>query len=169
MSGSSRPTSLAIANEFIRRARAENVKLTHMQVQKLVYFAHGFMLAAFGVPLISDQFEAWRFGPVARSLYDSLKRYGKNVITREICYGDDTPFFSDDDGEPVLVALEQKESDVVDLVYKEFGRLQAFQLSALTHEAGSPWDKAHRIAQNQPIDNEDIKSHFAQLVSSPVH
>jgi uncharacterized phage-associated protein len=49
---------LAIANEFILRAEHAGKQLTHMQLQKLVYLAHGWGLAVTGDPLIEDEFEA---------------------------------------------------------------------------------------------------------------
>jgi hypothetical protein len=84
-------SSLAIANEFLERAQRERRPLTHMQLQKLVYLAHGWNLAVNGRPLIEDEIEAWDFGPVIRRLYDALSRYGANSVTRLIRWGDDGP------------------------------------------------------------------------------
>ena len=42
----------AIANYFLEKAKAEGNSLTPMQVQKLVYFAHGWYLGLFGEPLL---------------------------------------------------------------------------------------------------------------------
>ena len=46
-----------IADEFIRRSG--NCK-TNMQIQKMVYIAHGYMLGVYDRPLIVDPIEAWK-------------------------------------------------------------------------------------------------------------
>ena len=66
----------AIANYFLDLARAQEKALTPLKIQKLVYFANGWHLAIKGVPLINEQVEAWRFGPVIPSLYTHFERMG---------------------------------------------------------------------------------------------
>ena len=77
-------SSLAIANEFLKRAQNDGIPLTHMHVQKLVYIAHGWNLAVNNEPLIDESFVAWDYGPVAPSLFQALRRYGAGTVTRLI-------------------------------------------------------------------------------------
>ena len=70
----------AIANYFLEKAKAEGNSLTPMQVQKLVYFAHGWYLGLFGEPLIKESVQAWSYGPVIPSLYQEFKRFGNQGI-----------------------------------------------------------------------------------------
>ena len=151
-------SSLAIANEFIRRAEGKR-PLTHMQVQKLVYLAHGWALGALGQPLIDDDVEAWDFGPVVRKLYDALRAYGRGPITRAIHWGDDTPFRSDD-GEEAFEQLSEEEQTVVDLVWEKYGGFPAFKLSALTHEPDTPWSGAYAWGRDGAIRNDAIREYF---------
>jgi uncharacterized phage-associated protein len=160
-------SSLAIANEFIRRAQAAGTTLTHMQLQKLVYLAHGWNLAVNNTQLVEDGVEAWEYGTVFRRLYDALKRYGRHPVTEFIRWGDDTPFRSDD-GKIALAELTPQESAVVDRVWKTYGKYPAFQLSAVTHIPGGPWAKFHSHGQNTVIPNGEIKSHFTTLASGAV-
>ena len=62
----------AVANWFIERGINEEYPLTHIEVQKLLYFAHGWMLGIHGEPLVEGNWEAWRYGPVLRDVYFSL-------------------------------------------------------------------------------------------------
>ena len=135
-------SSLAIANEFLRRAQQDRRPLTHMQVQKLVYLAHGWNMAVEGRDLIEDDVEAWEFGPVIRKLYDALKSYGRGPIIHLIRWGDDTPFPSDDGG-PARADLDPRETAIIDRVWEVYGKYEAFQLSALTHAANSPWHRTY--------------------------
>ena len=54
----------AVANEFIRLAKADCKSFTPSQLMKLAYIAHGWMLALYQRPLITDRIEAWKYGPV---------------------------------------------------------------------------------------------------------
>jgi uncharacterized phage-associated protein len=157
-------SSLAIANEFIRRA--EGVRpLTHMQLQKLVYLAHGWSLGAFDEPLIEDDVEAWDFGPVIRRLYDALRRYGRSFITKRIHWGDDT-LFRFDNGEEATAELTDDERGIIDLVWTKYGHYPAFKLSALTHQDGTPWTETYTFGRNGVIDNQLIKGHFQKLMGA---
>lgn len=160
-------SSTAIANEFIRRAYAHDRSITPMQVQKLVYFAHGMSLATLHRPLVADVFEAWRFGPVARPLYEALRQYGGTPIQRLIERGDGSPFSAEPDEEPVVASADLAPSQVrlIDRIDSRFGSLPAFRLSALTHEAGSPWANVYRdgAGQNNPIPNDALGDYFSRL------
>jgi uncharacterized phage-associated protein len=158
-------SSLAVANDFIHKARDAGQGISHMQAQKLVYLAHGWSLGSGHGPLIEEQFEAWTFGPVERKLYDSLKKYGPGPVTQYIRWGDDTPL---NDLEEYPFAFEQMnpfESDLLPYIYQTYGKLHAFQLSALTHLEGTPWHTAYIKGQNRPIDNRHIEAYFLRLAS----
>jgi uncharacterized phage-associated protein len=70
-----------IANEFIRLAAEEGRTFDPMQLQKLVYIAHGWNLASFNQPLTGDRPEAWEFGPVYVRLSEALAAYGYEPVT----------------------------------------------------------------------------------------
>lgn len=158
-------SSLAIANEFIRRSKADEKPITQMQVQKLVYLAHGWALAGLGVALLEDQIQAWDFGPVVPRLYFALRRYGRGPINEMLHWGADTPFDSDDDGE-AYEELSVEERSVVDLVWTNYGSYPAFKLSALTHQEGTPWTETFEPGRNRPIGNAAIQRHFEELLEA---
>jgi uncharacterized phage-associated protein len=158
-------SSLSIANEFLERARRERRSLTHMQLQKLVYLAHGWNLAVNGRELIEDEFEAWDFGPVVRKLYAALARYGRSNISRMIRWGDDSPFMSDD-AETASAVLDQEETDVLNKVWEEYKGFEAFKLSALTHAKNSPWFNVYEKGKNKVINNNAIWDYFADLANA---
>ncbi len=161
-------SSLAIANEFLKRARTERRPLTPMQLQKLVYLAHGWTLAVTGRPLIEEPIEAWEYGPVIRKLYEALRYFGGDNITRLLRWGDDTLALFDNRG-TATAELSQDEVAVVDRVWENYKAFPAFQLSALTHAAGSPWDRTYRtsVGKNRVIDNNLIWDYFTQLAAHP--
>lgn len=158
-------SSLAVANEFIRRSIDDERPITQMKAQKLVYLAHGWSLAGLNEPLVEDQFQAWEFGPVIPNLYAALRRYGRAPIREPLRWGADTPFNFDDDGE-AFEEMTPNEQAVVDFVWETYGEYPAFQLSALTHQPGTPWSNAFEHGRNRPIDNDAIQTHFQELLEA---
>ena len=69
-----------IAYAFVQKGIEEGKFVTQMKLQKMVYFAHGYHLARYNEPLIREEFEAWKFGPVVPSIYQSYKLYGSDMI-----------------------------------------------------------------------------------------
>jgi uncharacterized phage-associated protein len=136
-----------------------------MHVQKLAYLSHGWNLAVNGKPLIEDSFEAWEFGPVVRKLYDALRRFGTKPIAKEIRWGDDTPFPSDD-GDVAIADLLPQEIRLIDEIWKKYRGFEAFQLSALTHERGSPWQMVFEPRKNKIIPSNLIWDYFADQANA---
>ena len=131
-----------VANEFIRRANGEGQPLTHLQIQKLVYFSHARLLFLHGQPLIDKGFEAWEYGPVVPDLYHALKRYGPDEVLEEIPIGDPPAYSS-------------RETDIFDWCFNRYGHLSGPQLTRITHASGSPWSRA--VTRDETlISNADI-------------
>ena len=160
--------SPAIANEFIRRARAEGRTLTQMQLQKLVYIAHGWNLAVNGRPLTYDAPEAWDYGPVYRELHRALRPYGRDGVTSDIRNSDYVVgSFDEDPGAFTIAKLDADETAVIDRVYQDYGKFHAFQLSALTHRPGTPWTKFYNDGQgrSEEIHADLIRTYFVDLAT----
>jgi uncharacterized phage-associated protein len=138
--------SQRIANTFLDIAKSAGVTLTNMQVQKLVYFAHGFYLALKDEPLIEDEIKAWNFGPVIPPLYNDLKQYSNGIVTSLI-----SGFESIPDG---------FDKSFIQKVFDLYGRISGPRLSAATHMPNSPWDKVYKKSKFSAIPNELMKEHF---------
>ena len=54
--------------------------LTHLKVQKLLYFADGVNLAVNDKPLFKEKIYAWQHGPVVKEVYEKLKVNGNKDI-----------------------------------------------------------------------------------------
>lgn len=75
---------VAIVNWFIDKNKTNPANLTHLKIQKLLYFAQGHHLTKFNIPLFEDDFCAWRYGPVVDRVYHQLKNFGSDVIETKI-------------------------------------------------------------------------------------
>ncbi len=117
--------AVAIANFFISKSKEpDGGEITPMKLLKLVYIAHGWHLGLYDEPLISEAVEAWKLGPVVRSVYRAFRDYGSGEVT-EPC-GSRTP-------DPALYDFLNRIWDV----YKNYSGLA---LSALTHQKDTPWE-----------------------------
>jgi uncharacterized phage-associated protein len=140
----------SVANAFLEIAKKHNKPLTNMQVQKLVYFAHGWNLAIKDEPLIDTPVKAWNFGPVISPLYKALKKYGNGVVTEKVLRN----------GEEVAAAHGEWEDSLFKRVWEVYGQLTGGQMSTLTHQEGSPWAVTFKESPFGVIDDALIAKHF---------
>lgn len=145
MSAPYRP--ITVANHFISKSLRTGVELTPMKVIKLTYIAHGWYLAFQDEPLIMEGVMAWKYGPVIASLYHAFKNYGNGQIT-SIYYTDRLEEISSDD------------KRFLDKIWKDYGKLNGVQLSAITHKKDTPWYQTHKIKKSELIPHELIKDHY---------
>jgi len=156
-------SSLEIANEFLRLAQEEGIKLDQMQLQKLVYLAHGYALAIENKPLVEDTVEAWDYGTVFRPLWDALTQYGRGPVRRTIRWGDGSGFIRKG-GKEASARLTRSEKAIVRRVWDVYGRYPAFKLSALTHDPNGPWKRHYVKGENRVIPNDSIREYFLNLI-----
>ena len=142
----------AAANTILDWAKNRNSLITHLQIQKLLYFSCGYYLAEYDESMIQHEFEAWKYGPVLPQLYSVLKNYGDNPITRlTIHHEDNKPY------------LYRKGSifKAVDITMKNFANSTTWDLVEITHDDNGPWDQTKKKYGNKAkISNELIKDYF---------
>ncbi len=148
-------SALAIANAYVNIAKTdEGKKLTNMQLQKLVFIAHGYCLAfREGKPLYFEDTRAWQWGPVIPQLYKSLQEYGSDFVDKSIETMDSL------DEEDIKFAI-------VAAVYKNYGHYSGSKLSALTHQEGTPWSITWERDKFGIIPNEIISEHYKKLIKA---
>jgi uncharacterized phage-associated protein len=70
----------AVAEWILFLARQKGITLTHMQLQKCLYYAQGYSLGMTGEKLFDDRIEAWTHGPVVPEVYRHYKFFAGNII-----------------------------------------------------------------------------------------
>src|SRR5271163_1555007 len=75
-------TAMKVALHLVNLANSgeEPDPLTHLRLQKLLYYAQGWYLGIFGRALFTNRIEAWRHGPVVPDVYKELKKHGGATI-----------------------------------------------------------------------------------------
>lgn len=58
--------------------------ITHLKLQKLLYYAQGISLGMFDKPIFSENIEAWPHGPVVKEVYSVYNTFGRNNIDIEM-------------------------------------------------------------------------------------
>lgn len=103
--------------------------MDEMKMHKMMYFSQRESLMITDNPLFGDLFEAWKFGPVLRSVRNEYKR--------------DQMF------ESVSETLTAREQELVSSVFERYDSFDAWDLSSLSHEEFS-WKQAREgLAPNE--------------------
>lgn len=125
----------------------EGSEMTNARLNKLLYFAQGWHMTQFGVPLFEDDFEAWPYGPVIENIYNEYKLYGRNIITNTSKNFD-------------IDAIDSKTFDFLMDVFANYYGVSTAALINETHKKGSPWNKVYNGNKGTVIPKESIKEYF---------
>jgi uncharacterized phage-associated protein len=143
--------ALTVANYFIQKGVKSNKPITQVQLQKLVYIAHGWHLALEKGPLFNDQVCAWKYGPVIPVLHKVFKGFGSSNIEFTTDFADLSP-------------NNEETKELLNVVWETYGSMPASKLIALTHKEGTPWHKVYQPNfMDTVIPNESIKQHYVSL------
>lgn len=135
--------------------------LTHLKLQKLLYYAQGSFLAYANAPLFNDKIEAWTHGPVVREVYKEFKKYGRDDIIED---------FDEEDLKKVKEIEEDEDASMIlNLVYENFGGYTAWQLREMTHIQNGPWERTvSEKGMDKEISKDLMKDYFKENILSSV-
>ena len=158
----------AICNLILDEARRRPV--THVALQKLLYFSHGLYLLRTGKPLVRGYFEAWRHGPVHPGVYKSFKHAGADPIEfrvtgKDVLTGED---------KPIIFDIDDVAYDCVSRTVANYGGMNAWTLVHISHAPGAPWQTVveqmkNAIAFGSRISDSLIKERFNKHKVSVEH
>lgn len=142
-----------IANYFIKASQATGMELTPMKLIKLTYIAHAWCLGLYNEQLLDEVIYAWKYGPVIDTIYQDFRKYGNAQIGQLYQDAKNTYPLPDANIFPFL-----------DTIWNVYGKYNGVQLSAMTHEPGTPWDivwnnQGGKEKSYAIIPNDLIKSH----------
>ena len=168
----------AIANRFLAYGNENDHLLTPMQVLKLVYITHGWYLAGTGKPLIDEEVQAWKYGPVVPSLFHEFKEYGRRPVERfarvPTCWDEpfvDEGFWDIAELDAPMTGEDDPSEKYISWVWEKYSHLSGTALSELTHREGTPWSIAvkemlathhGKWMPNYPINNDLIRGYYVE-------
>lgn len=140
-------SALNVGNSILDRAFAENIDITPMKLQKIIYFVYRGYLRETKRPLFNERFEVWKYGPVIPSVYANFKQYGANAIKKYATENDGRVLIVNEDSSPIF-------KKVMDNVWSHCKLLDGIYLSSLTHKKGTAWRKAFENQQTYLLDSD---------------
>ncbi len=156
-------SSSTVANYFLHKGWSEGILITPMKILKLVYVAHGWYLGSEDRPLIGDRILAWPYGPVIPELFLQISHFKDKPVTTPI--------------KPTFYSADQQTFDeslrtFLDTIWEHYKNFTPYQLSALTHQSGSPWSQVTESYSKKElyrnsiiIPNEIIQYYYKQKLS----
>lgn len=144
-------SALDVARFFVDRG-TNDPKLTHLKLQKLVYYAQAWSMVFFGKPLFDESVEAWSNGPAVYLVWKEFNCYGKNLIR---------------DYEYSQASFGPEQRQILDLVWEKYGFFSANELWALSH-LEAPWIEARGDIpliekSREEIPLESMNSYFSRF------
>jgi len=148
-----------IAGYFIGRSNKEEQPLSVLQLIKLVYISHGWNLALYDIPLISDKIEAWKYGPVMPSLYRFFEEIG---LTKD----DLVNSFTIEE----VNCIRAEHLELLNKVYVKYEQMTGEQLTDLMHEKDTPWSAVwnNGNGRDNPINDEATKAYYARQITKEI-
>lgn len=147
-------TANDVANWFLCNIdRDAGDSITHLKLQKLVYYAQAWALALLDRPLFDEDMQAWAHGPVAPSVFHRFKGNGWDALPLP--------------GEGPVLGSDSEE--LLQEVMGIYGDLSGKHLEQLTHKE-DPWHDARGDlppeAYSQAVIPKEAMSAFYQELHS---
>lgn len=142
-------SALHVGNTILKRGQAEDIEITPMKLQKLIYIVYKEYYKRTDSALFPERFEVWKYGPVITSVYDTFYAYGENAI-QEMGVSPDGSVY----------VVKQNNSNVftyvLDDMWNKYKRYSGIELSEMTQQPGGAWYKAV-TTKSELLKDEDIK------------
>ena len=133
---------LYLSNNFIEWGIENDVPITQLHLQKLLYLYYARYCYLLDLKPFDDCFVKWPYGPVLTSVYEQAKKHGRDPL----------PYLQDMNDQNYKMALSKEEArNIFEDVVRRYGRKSASDLVKLTHEGPdgveykTAWDKTQQM------------------------
>jgi len=135
---------LLIADYVIDHGTKSGISITHLKLQKLLYYIKVWTLVA-EQPIVNGSFAKWKFGPVNSDVYHEYKAFGASSLRAQLKA---TPFEN------------KKDKELVDFILDNYEPFDALTLSTFTHRE-LPWLLA---VSGDTINDEIVKKYYGEFL-----
>ncbi|MEH3116308.1 MAG: DUF4065 domain-containing protein [Methylorubrum populi] len=120
--------------------------ITHLKLQKLVYYAQAWSLALRDEPLFDEELQAWAHGPVAESVYQTYRGAGWDALPPP----------------KVMPVMDREMDDFLSSILATYGDFSAKHLESMTH-AEQPWIEARKGLPPEARSNKPIRKNVMSI------
>lgn len=136
--------------------------MSHLKLQKLLFYCDAYHLAYFENELVPEPFEAWVHGPVCRVVFDALK--DKSLLYADLQYSDIGV-----DEETKFSLLSTSQQEFVTSILEQLSAWSSLELENATHSE-APWIEARKGYApgdicHEVIDKEITKNYYKAELS----
>ena len=131
-----------IANYLIISNRKSYSELTHLKLQKLLYYSQGLSYALNNKPLFTEEFIAWEHGPAVEEIYNIFRHFSGRVLV-----------------ETSSANLNPEAISLINEVNGTYSQFSPWTLRCMTHEE-TPWCSTPK---NEIISKDKIRNFFCSL------
>jgi uncharacterized phage-associated protein len=141
-----------IANYFTCTIdRESGDSITHLKLQKLMYYAQAWSMVVLGKSLYTEDFQAWTHGPVLPSIWEEDKDFGFDSLPICDCNSE----------------LPQEVIELIEDIKKVYGEKSAKYLEELTHSE-EPWQLTRgaiplEVRSTKPIEKSLMTDFYKEL------
>lgn len=152
-----------VANFLIEHTDNNNLRLTNLRMQKLLYFIQSYALISLDRPAFTQDFQAWNYGPVVPELYRTYSHNGSGLIKSaqrimkldgSATYENGVFNFNFNTKDAREIGDELK--SIVVEVCETFRGRSDFDLVHLSHELGTWKEHFHTGERNRIIPKHEI-------------
>lgn len=118
--------ALDIAKYTIDKCTKEEISISNLQLQKILYYMQEKYLKEYQKPLFDEEIQAWQFGPVVPEVYANYCGYGAMPIENEY-----------------NINVEKAVKEVIDPIIEDKAKLEPWDLVEETHRKNGPWDRVY--------------------------
>jgi uncharacterized phage-associated protein len=133
-----------VANYILDVAATRGIPVSNLALQKLLFFAHAISLVERKQGLVSGYFEAWQYGPVHPTVYQTFKAANSRSIDFRAESFDPVARVK----RPLETLADVATRDICDRVMIQFGRMSAGRLVDVAHAEDGPWHYVVSTAKN---------------------
>lgn len=128
--------AIDVAKYIVNRCIKNEHPISNIQLQKLLYFVQLKFLQTKREFLIDEEFEAWRFGPVIREVYDNYCLNGAYLITT---------IQKEDE------LVDKNSLHQVDGTIDHYSNDYPWNLAAISHRENGAWYKVYHTGMYKPV------------------